>query len=58
MLQVLNVFGIGTHDPAVHFKVLLNFLVKGALTCTLLYGGFFVKAQGEVVGLGGPNSCP
>ena len=58
MLQVLQVRGLGTEGLVVDFGVLLNFLVPGALISTLLFGGFFVEAQLEVVGLGGPNSCP
>ena len=57
MLQVLQVRGLGTEGLVVDFGVLLNFLVPGALISTLLFGGFF-EAQVEVVGLGGPNSCP
>ena len=58
VLQVLNVFGLGTHDSVVHFQVLLNFLVEGALISAFLLNGFFAEALLEFVGLGGPNSCP
>ena len=42
VLQVLHVFGLGTHDSVVHIYVLLDFLVEGACIRTFLFDGFFV----------------